>query len=233
MKNKALAFVSKDVKMPQITLFHFGESEYSKNQSKPLIFYYKEDFPFPLSMQYPVRLTFGIAILLIVFGGLSLRRMIFKYLGSPDAKLNHINSLIWIDQLCGLVSGTLNLIYGSSTLILPMSLRSILGSQFCNWIPFGPCINLTGSIIWSTIIAVYRILYIKAQQWVKYKVGEELLLKIMIFLGVFLQLALSVVIFYFDDESLVGKLCNHFSSDDLEIFQKYRVSINVNLLSKL
>ena len=205
--------------MLQMIFFHFC----SNNKSTPLIFNFTEDFPFPLSMKYPVRVTFGIIILLIIIGGLACRRMILKYLRSPDAKLNEINSLIWIDQICSLVFGTFNLIYGSITLILPVSLRSIMGSQFCDWIPLGPCINLTGNIIWSTLIAVYRILYIKAQNWVAYKVGTKLLLKLLIFYGFFLQLALSMAIFYFDDESLVGKICNHFTSDDLEIFQEYRV----------
>ncbi len=59
-------------------------------------------------------------------------------------KSNPINSLIWMDQLSGLVFGTFNLMFGSAALILPMSLRSLLGTQFCDWAPLAGCINLTG-----------------------------------------------------------------------------------------
>jgi hypothetical protein len=49
-----------------------------------------------------------------------------------------------MDQLSGVVFGTFNLMFGSAALILPMSLRSLLGSLFCDWAPLAGCINLTG-----------------------------------------------------------------------------------------
>lgn len=210
--------------MSKLSFFYFSARINYNNQYENFTLKYAEDLPFPLSMSYTLRVTIGIIIILILIGGLTFRGMIFKYLRSPDAKSNQINSLIWIDQICGLVFGSFNLIYGSITLILPFSLRSLMGSRFCDWVPLGACLNLTGYIIWSALIAVYRILYIKAQNWIAYKVGNKTILKLFIFLGFFLQLSLSMAIFYFDDESVFGKGCNHFSSDDLEIFQEYRVS---------
>ena len=150
--------------------------------------------------------------------------MIMQYLQAAETRSNPINSLIWIDQLNGIVFGTFNLVYGTVGLVLPMSLRSQFGQQFCDWIPLAGCINLTGYIIWSALIAIYRILYIKAQNWVKYGVGERRLLCICITAGVSLQLFLSIGIFYFDDESLVGKVCSHYSAEDLQVLQLYKVT---------
>ena len=213
------------IKMPQINFFNYGTMDNSKNQPGIILFDFTEDLPFPLSMPYYLRIAFGIYLILLIIGGLICRRIILKFLRAPETKSNPINSLIWMDQICGIVFGTFNLIFGSVTLILPVSLGSIMGEQFCNSVPpLAGCINLTGYIIWSALIAIYRTLYIKAQNWVKYKIGEKRLLKLFIFLGSFVQLSLSLTIFYFDDDSLVVKVCHHYSPNDLEIMQQYRVS---------
>jgi len=211
--------------MPQTNFFYYVAKDNSKNQAGILFFNFTEDYPFPLSMPYPLRIFFGIYLILLIIGGLVCRRIILQFLRAPETKSNPINSLIWMDQICGIVFGTFNLIFGSVTLMLPVSLKSIMGEQFCNIVPpLSGCINLTGYIIWSALIAIYRTLYIKAQNWVKYKIGEKRLLKLVIYLGSFVQLSLSLTIVYFDDDSLVVKVCHHYSPNDLEILQQYRVS---------
>ena len=207
----------------------FLQFEYEDYNQLPIVsvttnlFSYFEDFPFPLSMPYSLRVIFGIYLILIIIGGLTCRKMILQYLQAPDTKSNPINSLIWMDQLNGIVFGTFNLVYGAVVLVLPISLKSIFGQQFCDWIPLAGCINLTGYIIWSCLIAIYRILYIKAQKWVKYGIGERRLLVVCITVGLSLQLCLSLGIFYFDDESLVAKVCSHYSAEDLQILHLYKV----------
>ena len=141
------------------------------------------------------------------------------------------NILQYWYQLSGIIFGTFNLSFASTVLILKVSLKSLFGSSFCNVVPLAGCINLTGYIIWSSLVAIYRILYIKAQNWVKYRVGERRLLRYFIVLGLLLQTVLSIVIYYFDDESLVSKACNHFSAEDVEILQQYHVRITDNLRS--
>lgn len=196
-----------------------------KDGQDPLTYNFVEDLPFPLSMPYHWRIFFGIYIIFILIGGLFYRKIILQYLLAPETKSNPINSLIWIDQLSGIIFGTFNLIFASTVLMLKQSLKSLFGESFCRWVPLAGCINLTGYIIWSSLIAIYRILYIKAQGWIKYKVGERCLLQCFILLGLIFQTGLSVTIFYFDDESLVSKACNHFSAEDVDIIQQYHVSL--------
>ena len=186
-------------------------------------FNYTMDLPFPLSLPYLLRMIFGAYHLVIMTGGLLFRKIILQYIHAPETRTNMINSLIWFEQLNGAIFGSFNLILAAVLLMLRSSLRDNLGNHFCNWIPLAGCINLTGGYVWSCLIAIYRIFYIRAQQWVKYKIGEQKLLALFITMGFFMQLLLSVTIFYFDDESLVSKACNHFSADDLEVMLQYKV----------
>ena len=197
------------------------------NQSSSTVqatFHYIEDLPFPLSMPYHWRVFFSAYLIFIIFGGLACRKIILQYLTAPETKSNPINSLIWFDQLSGVIFGTFNLIFASTVLILKDSLRSFLGTDFCNWVPLAGCINLTGYFVWSSLIAIYRTLYIKAQKWVKFGIGEKRLLAYFIMIGLLVQILLSAIIFYFDDESLVSKACNHFSAEDLDVLQQFKVS---------
>ena len=208
----------------------FFQFEYEDNDQLPVasitpnLFRYFEDYPFPLNMPYSVRVIFGIYLLITVIGGLTCRKMILQYLQAPETKSNPINSLIWMDQLNGTIFGIFINFYGAVVLILPMSPKSIFGQQFCDWIPLPGCISLTGYIIWSCLIAIYRILYIKAQTWIKYRIGERRLLVVCIIVGLALHFCLSLGIFYFDDESLMGKFCTYYSAEDLHILQMYNVS---------
>ena len=127
---------------------NFYTKEDAKSQDfKITKFKFISDLPFPLSMPYELRIFFGIYLLLILLGGLICRKIILDYLQTPEIKSNPINSLIWMDQLCGVVFGTFNLLFGSAALILPMSLQSIFGQQFCDWVPLTGCINLTGELL--------------------------------------------------------------------------------------
>ena len=110
-------------------------------------------------------------------------------------------------------------------IVIPLPFSCVLGHQDCMWIGFSGCLGFTGSIIWTCSIAVCRIFYIKAQNWVKFKIGEQRLLTYFVILGIFLQITLSSFIFYFDDASFLTKMCNHHSSEDLEIIHSYMVEI--------
>ena len=201
----------------------FFQFELLNSSVSTTLFSYYEDYPFPLNIPYTLRFICGFYLIMIVIGGLACRKMILQYLQAPETKSNPINYLIWMDQLNGILFGTFNLVYGAAVFMLPMSPYSIFGQQFCDWIPLAPCISLTGYMIWSCLLAVYRILYIKAQNWVKYVIGERRLLVVCITVGLSLQLCLSLGIFYFDDESLVAKVCSHYSAEDLQILHLYKV----------
>ena len=222
--NKRLLTLIVITEMPLISFFHVGSAKSFEKQAGVLFFHFVEDLPFPLSMPYHLRLAFGIYLTLILIGGLVCRKMIMEYLRAPETKSKPINSLIWIDQICGLVFGTSAIIFAAAALILPVSIRSLMNEQFCNWLPLTGNIYLTGLTIWSAFIAIYRTLYIKAQNWVKHMIGEKQLLWLSFGLGLFFQFALSLTIFYFDEESFISKICNHYTSNYIDILQEYSVS---------
>ena len=132
-----------------------------------------DDLPFPLNLSQNVRIGIAICIVVILIGGLLLKKINFDYLRSPDTHLNPINLLIWVDQLNSLILGSLNLTFGAIAFIFPEPISKILGQGFCDWVPLFGCLNVTGSIIWRCQLAVLRILFIKAQDWVKSTVIQD------------------------------------------------------------
>jgi hypothetical protein len=41
--------------------------------------------------------------------------------------------------------------------------ESVAGERFCNFVDFSGRIYLTGAVVWSSYIGLYRVLFIKAQ----------------------------------------------------------------------
>ncbi len=76
----------------------------------------------------------------------------------------------------------------------------------------------------SCLLAIYRILYIKAQNWVKNKAGEKRLLRIFLIFGLLLHGSVSYLVFQVDDESVMAKMCNHQTEEDIEILRNYNVT---------
>ena len=74
------------------------------------------------------------------------------------------------------------------------------------------------------MLALYRILYIKAQNWVKNKVGEKRLLLIFLIVGLLFHGAVSYFVFLVDDESVMAKMCNHQTEEEIEILRDYNVT---------
>ena len=74
------------------------------------------------------------------------------------------------------------------------------------------------------MLALYRIFYIKAQNWVKNKVGEKRLLLIFLIVGLLFHGAVSYFVFLVDDESVMAKMCNHQTEEEIEILRDYNVT---------
>ena len=189
-----------------------------------LVLQFSGNQPFPLSLPYFARIIFALFLFLVLLIGLTLRRKIISYLRNQDVKGTPINTLLWIEQVLSLVSG-LNILNGIFALLLPVPLKSIFGENFCRKLPLVPAFSLTASIVWSCLLALYRILFIKFDTWVKFGIGEKRLLRICVFLGVVAQVSCSFLLFYFDEENLTVKICSFYSSEDLRIIRDYKVSI--------
>jgi hypothetical protein len=63
-----------------------------------------------------------------------------------------------------------------------------------------------------------------------YKIDLQVLLAGLVILGFSLNLALTSVLHLYEDDSMIGKLCRHMSSEDQEIMMEYiQVSEVLNL----
>jgi hypothetical protein len=187
------------------------------------LFEFVDELPFPLNASYSTRIVSGLSMVAIILSGLWLKKIIAQYLRSPDTKMNPINSLIWMDQLNSICFGTFNLTFGAFAFLLHSPIRDVLGESFCDWIPLLGCLSNIGSVIWSCLLAVYRIVYIKAQNWVNYKAKQKRLLIIFLAFGLILQFSTSCFVFVMDDETVMAKICSHHTEEDIEIMRNYKV----------
>ena len=197
----------------------------SEDIPKPLFLtYFQTSQPFPLNLHYSLRVLIAAWLLLILIGGLKVRHIIYNYLHSSDTKFNPINGLAYAHLLSGTLLGSSNLIFGIASILISEPLSSYFGEDKCGWMKLSGCLNLHGSIIWTSLIAICRILYIKAHNWIKYDLGDKILFVVILNIGLCLQLIPSMVCSYYDDASMSWKLCSHQSQEDIVTMQYYKAS---------
>ena len=102
--------------------------------------------------------------------GAKLRLKIISYILSPETKLGPINYLILMDQLNGILLAT-SIVIRIVFIISSTPLTSLFGKQFCKFSNLIGALYIGGSYGWSCFIAVYRVLYIKFQNWMKTQIG--------------------------------------------------------------
>ena len=159
-----------------------------------------------------------------------MRWIIFSYLASPETKLGAINYLIWLDQVNGLLLGT-SMIIRAVLNLTPFPLTDIFGSAFCEWIDFPGTFYIAGSAVWSTMTAIYRILFIKATDWIRRNNHEQNVLVLCLLTGFTLHLSMALWLTMFDPWSAFEKLCTHRSNEEIGILLEYQVSeSNAHLL---
>ena len=121
-----------------------------------------EGLPFPLYYGYEWRLLIATFMITALVKGLHYRAIIFKFLCSNNDYTKPINKLILLDQMNGLL-----LAFGVATraiaIISPVALAQLFGSDFCRWISLPVSVYMVGKITWSFLIALMRVIYIKAQ----------------------------------------------------------------------
>ena len=186
--------------------------------------YFQTTPPFPLNLHYNLRVLVAGWLLVVLSCGLKVRLIMYQYLCNSDTKFNPINRLTYVHLLSGTFLGSSNLTFGIASILLPEPLSSYYGEETCGWMNLSGSLNLNGYIIWTTLIAICRIMYIKAQNWTKYKLGEKRLFSVFLSIGLCLQLCLSIAYSYYDDANMLWKLCSHHSQEDIETLQLYKVS---------
>ena len=119
------------------------------------------ELPFPLNLDFWLRLLIAVILMVVFFKALGYRAVIFQYLAAEDSK-KPINLLIFMDQLNGSLLGV-GLVVRLVTLLYPYPLARVLGSDFCYWVSLPGGIYSSGKTCWSCVIALLRVIHIKAQ----------------------------------------------------------------------
>ena len=183
-----------------------------------------DNLTFPLSLPYIWRVVFATYNLFILISGLKIRHIILKFLHSQDTKVNKINKLIYFNLLSGTLFGTFNIIIAVAAILMTNPLSVVINEHLCLLNKLSASFSVHGSYIWSCLIAIGRILYIKAQNWIKYKIGESNLFGVLFMVGLSIQIFLSIYISYVDDGGSAWKICTQYSQENIDAINDYRVS---------
>ena len=184
-------------------------------------FEFKDGLPFPLYLSLELKLSLAVILFIALIFGIRLRGFIFKYLRSPDTK-GPVNYLIWVDQVNGFLLGVVIVLKIVLT-VSPIPLSLIFNETFCEWIDLPGCMYIVGATVWTSFIAFFRIIFIKAQNWLKFRVGEKRLLRLLLGLGTFFHVGGGLLFAALDDNSVVGKMCLHYSTQEMEILHNHQV----------
>ena len=196
-----------------------------ENQNNTLTFKeFDEDVGLPFPIYFPLifKLPISVSLFLCLFYGLKLRKVIFKYLKSPELKLGPINHLIWMDQTNGLLLSFV-IVVRIVTIHSTVPLVQLFGPHFGPIVNSLTCIYLIGSCFWSFCISIYRIDYVLSQGTFIDRCGEMKLTKVLVFAGTGFVLSVGIVLNIFDDRGSITKACFHHSKADLEIIYAYQV----------
>ena len=168
--------------------------------------------PFPLCLPYLWRvLVAECRLLFVLIFGLRYRQIMFKFLCNSDTRANPINRLIYIDLLSGTIFGFVNLLLAIAAILMTNPLSVVFNKHLCILNKTSAGFSIHGSYIWTCLIAICRIAYIKAQSWMKNRLGENNLFVILCIIGLSTQTFLSLFTYNFDDGGLAWKICTQHS----------------------
>ena len=137
------------------------------------------------------------------------RFVVYKHLFQEYKKknLSPINVLIifscWINHFSVLIA----LIYETLVVYYGENLESITGYEFCVFARYTFGFDMLYSFFGGLGIAIYRILLIKRNQWVKYGFGEENLLLLVLLSGVGLAMGFVSTAMIADDFNVANTKC--------------------------
>lgn len=181
-----------------------------------------EVLPFPMNLSMEWRIIIAITLLINLIEGAKLRIIIFQFINSPDSNLGPINFLIWVDQING-IALAITIFSRTLSLILPYPTSSLLGETFCHSILYISGHYIIGSYTWGCFIALFRVLFVKAQKWLSNTIGIGKMLYFMLIYGSVIIITLSSMLFLFDYTSTY-RMCTHISTESSTILSEYMVS---------
>ena len=164
--------------------------------------------PFPLALSYPLRALMALSLILNLIYGTKFRMTIISYIKSPETKVGPINYLIWVDQLNSIFL-SLQVLARILFLILPQSFDLPFGEKFCFAINLSGSVYIAGAYAWGCFIAIFRVLFVKAQTFLKTSIGIRNVLQIMLTCGLALISIYSYYLPSVDDRGPTYNMCRH------------------------
>jgi hypothetical protein len=196
----------------------------SNNSRETLIWFVPNDddlLPFPLNLHMKWRILIAISLMLNLIEGTRLRMKIFEYLKSPDANQGPINYLIWVDQINGTLPAS-TIISRILSLLLPFPVSSLLGEYFCNLVLYLSELYTGGCYLWGFCIALYRVIFVKAQNCLQKTIGGKNMLFLFLLAGFVDIFSFTSLLFFFDDAPTY-RMCLWKSKDDTMIMLDFLV----------
>ena len=160
--------------------------------------------------------------------GLIYKLAIFKHIFREQKKkeLSPINVLILILCLVQTFGVLFAQIYETLVVYHGENLKYVTGPSFCLIARLAIGFEMIYSIIGGVGIALYRILLIKCDTWVKYECGETNLLRLILISGIALASGFWIMIFCADDLGTITNNCVMIpGSDFLEVIGEYQKSL--------
>jgi hypothetical protein len=188
-----------------------------------------DGLPFPLNLYFHWRIILAFLFLVVLLKGAKLRLTIVSFIKSPETKLGPINYLILMDQINGLFLA-LNIIFRIGFVLSPEPMSKLLGIELCYLANFSGAIYIGGGCIWSCYIALFRVVFIKGQTFLKKIISIKSLLHFLIFFGGIQIVVFAISFLILDDKNSTMKMCTHSSNMDIEIMEAYRVKSLPNYL---
>ena len=178
--------------------------------------------PFPLNLNLFWRSIISAFLLAILIVGTRLRMKIVSYIRSPDTKLNETNILFCLDQVNGIFLSIM-IVYSISFIMLNDSVAELIDPHACNFNSALHAMYLSGTLVWSSYIAIYRVLFIKAHRWLIEKIGSNNLLALMIASGLTVIIGYSIVVVTTDQITYSRRSCHRWTFEAGNIIESYQV----------
>ena len=181
--------------------------------------------PFPLNLNIVLRSLISAFLLLILVAGFKQRYVIFCYMKSSEFKLNPPNILFLLDQVNGLCLALI-IVFRIIFNIAPTPLSDLLGSNVvCIVAELVSGIYISGVILWRCYIAIFKLMFVKAQNWIRDK--ANVLLAFVLLLGLVQIVFFRWVMVVADQDSYIKRSCYHRTASDIELLYHSLVKVFV------
>ena len=212
MENQYLPFYSQDLGTFEINFIRF----LSKLPA--------EDVPM-INLPNNAKITISIALSAAIIVGTYFKSILYRGIFAENWMDKPINVLIFVSALIHHATSLLTSIHLILILSIESSLNSLFGPFYCFILPVIGEIGIFNQAIGSFGICIYRMMYIKLDDFVKYKIGEKTLLSIILFLG--LSMNGVITFLHMVEESslrIAQNTCNHWSPEEAQALIDYRIS---------